>query len=106
MEKAAREVGLRFAGEAFADRAYLPDGTLAPRSMEGAIIRDEEVAIGRVVRMAREGLVRAVDGTDIQIKADSICVHGDNPQAVAFVRAIRAAFAREGIGARPLSEIV
>lgn len=106
MKAAAGEAGLRFAGEVFADRAYMPDGTLAPRSVVGAVIRDEETAIARTVRMVREGLVRAVDGTDVSIAADSVCVHGDNPAAVAFARAIRAALAREGIGLKPLSGIV
>ncbi len=106
MKEAAGEAGLRFAGEVFADRAYMSDGTLAPRSMAGAVIRDEEFAIARTVRMVREGLVRAVDGTEISIAADSVCVHGDNPAAVAFARLIRAALEREGIGLKPLSEIV
>jgi UPF0271 protein len=106
MREAAGEAGLRFASEVFADRAYMPDGTLAPRSMAGAVIRDEETAIARTVRMVREGLVRAADGTDISIAADSVCVHGDNPAAVAFARAIRGALMREGIGLKPLSEFV
>ncbi len=106
MEKAAETSGLRFAREVFADRGYMPDGTLAPRSMAGAFVRDEGEAIGRVVRMIREGRMRAIDGTDIPIRADSVCVHGDNPQAVTFARSIRAALEAEGIGVRALSEIV
>lgn len=106
MEDAAQKTGLRFAREVFADRAYMPDGTLVPRAMPGSVIHDADVAIGRVIRMVREGRVRAVDGTDVALRADSVCVHGDNPEAVAFVRAIRAAFTREGIGVKALSDIV
>ncbi|MDO4267487.1 MAG: 5-oxoprolinase subunit PxpA [Eubacteriales bacterium] len=91
MLQAARDIGLPCASEVFADRAYLRDGSLVPRTQPGAMIEDEDEAVRRVVRMALEGRVTALDGTDIDIKADSVCVHGDGPKALAFVEKIRAA---------------
>lgn len=97
MEKAAKEEGIPFLCEVFADRAYEEDGTLVPRSCPGAMITDENEAIRRVVRMIREGKVKAVTGRDIPIRADSVCVHGDGPKALAFVTALRKAFTENGI---------
>ncbi|MDK2785178.1 MAG: 5-oxoprolinase (ATP-hydrolyzing) subunit, partial [Bacillota bacterium] len=97
MVKAAREVGLKVAQEVFADRAYNPDGTLVPRSQPGSMIHDPEVAIPRAVRMVTEGKVTAITGEEIPIQADSICVHGDNPEAIAFVARIRDALAAAGV---------
>ena len=104
--KAARDIGLPAASEVFADRAYMPDGSLMPRSREGAVIHDEEEAIRRVVRMVKEHKVTACDGSDIDIIPDSICVHGDNEKALTFVTQIRAALEAEGVGIAPLAEIV
>jgi len=88
---AAKEKGIRYANEVFADRAYNPDGTLVSRSLPGSMIHDKEIAISRVIRMVIDGKVMAINGQDINIKADSICVHGDNPEAVEFVKSIREA---------------
>ena len=103
---AAQDIGLPVAREVFADRAYMPDGSLVPRSREGAVIHDEEVAISRVVRMVKEHKVTAIDGTDIEIIPDSICVHGDNVKALTFVTQIRSALAAEGVEIAPLAEFV
>ena len=89
MVNAAKEKGLKAANEVFADRAYNPDGTLVARSLPGSMIHDKNIAISRVIRMVTEGKVTARNGEDIDIKADSICVHGDNPEAVEFVRLIK-----------------
>ncbi len=97
LTKAGKEVGLKVANEVFADRAYNPDGTLVSRKKEGAVIHDTNLAISRVLRMVKEGKVEAINGRDISIQADTICVHGDNPQAVAFVKTIRDTLQREGI---------
>ena len=99
---AAEKAGLRAASEVFADRGYQPDGTLVPRSQPGAMITDETLAIERVVRMVTEGVVTAVDGTDIPLRADSICVHGDGEKALLFVRRIRAALEAKGVALRAL----
>jgi UPF0271 protein len=88
---AAKEKGIRYANEVFADRAYNPDGTLVSRSLPGSMIHDKEIAISRVIRMVTDGKVMAINGQDINIKADSICVHGDNPEVVEFVKSIREA---------------
>lgn len=81
---AAEKAGLRAASEVFADRGYQADGTLVPRSKPGAMITDETQAIERVVRMVTEGVVTAVDGTDVPLRADSICVHGRRRKGAAF----------------------
>lgn len=104
--RCARDMGLRAASEVFADRGYEEDGSLVNRKKEGAMITDENVAIERVVRMIREKTVTAVTGKDIPIEADSVCVHGDGPKALAFVEKIRAALTQQGIEIRPLGEIV
>ncbi len=101
MIEAAREKGLPYASEVFADRNYEEDGSLRARSKPDSIIHDEEECIARVLRMVNEGKVTAVTGRDIDIRADSICVHGDNPKALAFVQRIRDALGGNGIEIRP-----
>ncbi len=100
METAARAIGLPVACEVFADRGYRPDGTLVPRGTPGAMIEDETQAIARVVRMAREGKVTACDGSEVELRADSVCVHGDGPKALAFVEKLREALPADGITLR------
>ncbi|MBS8266741.1 LamB/YcsF family protein [Mesobacillus boroniphilus] len=95
--KAGREKGLQVSQEVFADRSYQPDGSLAPRSHPNAIIHDPDLAIKRVIRMVREGRVEAVDGADIEIKADTICIHGDEPRALDFAVKLKEALKAEGI---------
>ena len=97
MIEAAEAAGLKAASEVFADRAYNDDGTLVSRKLEGAVIKDKELAIKRVVRMVKEGKVESINGNDIAIKADSICVHGDNPKALEFVKNIRETLIAEGV---------
>jgi UPF0271 protein len=104
--RAAKDLGLRAASEVFADRGYEEDGTLVDRRKEGAMITDEDVAIARVVRMIKEGKVTAVTGKDIDIQADSVCVHGDGAKALAFVEKIRAALTQKGIEICSLDKIV
>lgn len=97
MISAAEKTGLRAASEVFADRAYQDDGTLVSRRLPGSVIQDQELAIRRTVRMVKEGRVTSLQGKDIPIRADSICVHGDNPKALEFVKAIREALMAEGV---------
>ncbi|MFB1097476.1 LamB/YcsF family protein [Terribacillus sp. JSM ZJ617] len=87
--RAGEKAGLNVAQEVFADRTYQADGTLTPRSQANAMIHDVTVAVDRVIRMIQEGKVTAVDGTDINIQADTICVHGDEPEALQFVQQLR-----------------
>jgi UPF0271 protein len=100
---AASRAGLAFVTEAFADRGYLPTGRLVPRDQRGALIEDPDIAAERAVRIVAEGRVRAVNGTDVEIFAESICVHGDTPGAVAIARAVRAALGDAGIELAPFA---
>lgn len=93
----AQQQGLPYACEVFADRAYEPDGSLVARTKEGAMITDENEAVSRVLGMILQGEVKAVDGSVIKIKADSVCVHGDGVKALAFVEKLREAFKENGI---------
>ncbi|HLT85603.1 MAG TPA: 5-oxoprolinase subunit PxpA [Phototrophicaceae bacterium] len=97
IEEEARAAGLRPVVEAFADRACLPDGTLVPRSRPGAVVTDPQEVADRVVRMATEGTVTAVDGTAVRVRAESVCVHGDTPGAVALATAVREALDAAGV---------
>ena len=104
--EAGRKAGLRVASEVFADRAYQADGSLVPRKQPGAVIHDKDQAIARTVRMVTQGKVTAVTGEEVSIQAHSICVHGDNPSAVEFVKNIRAALTAQGVEIVPLAQIV
>ena len=95
--RAAQELGLQTAAEVFADRNYNSDGTLVSRTEPDALLHDPAAAAERVVRMLMEGKVRAVDGSDVSVKAETICLHGDKPDAVEFARTLRAHLEREGI---------
>lgn len=106
MVDAAKQVGLRVASEVFADRAYLDDGNLVPRSQPGAVIHDNALAISRVIDMVTKGTVISITGKEVPIKADSICVHGDNPKAVEFVHEIRKALTDVGVTLVNLDELV
>lgn len=106
MVDAARCTRLKVASEVFADRAYNDDGTLVARTKYGAVITDEEMAIKRVIRMVSENKVRTINGIDIPIKADSICVHGDGIKALEFVKKISKALEKENIKITSLGEIV
>lgn len=97
----ANEAGLATVTEAFADRGYAPGGTLLPRSAPGALLHDPAQVAERMIRMVTTGLVRAQDGTDVAVVADSICVHGDSPGAVEMAGAVRQALVAAGVGIRP-----
>lgn len=93
----ARDAGLRVVSEAFADRAYTPQGALVSRREKGAVLHDPEQIAQRMLRLAQKGVIEAVDGSVVRIEADSICVHGDSPDAVAIARQLRARLEAEGI---------
>lgn len=106
MAKLGEKMGARIAQEVFADRAYHADGSLVSRKEKGAVIQDEEEVIQRAKRMVLQNEVETIEGERIPIQADSICVHGDNPQAVRFVQKIRQALEAEGVEIRPLGEFL
>ena len=97
---AGQSHGLQIACEVFADRNYLADGWLVPRSRPDALLHDPEQAAPRVLRMLREGRVRSVDGPDVEVRPETICLHGDNPEAVGFARALRLRLEQEGVAFR------
>lgn len=86
----AREQGLRVVAEAFADRAYTPSGALVSRREPGAVLHDPALIAERMLRLVSEGVVEAIDGSLVRLQADSVCVHGDSPDAVAIARQVRA----------------
>ena len=106
MLEAGKQLGLRVASEVFADRAYEDDGTLVSRTKPGAMITDEDEAVARVIRMILEHRVTSINGKEIEICPDSVCVHGDSAKALLFVRKIRTALEQEGITIQPLHKIV
>ncbi|WP_300015296.1 5-oxoprolinase subunit PxpA [Pseudonocardia sp.] len=97
---AAEAAGLRAVPEFFADRGYSASGTLVPRSEPGALLHDPAEVAGRVRRLLADGLVRAVDGTEVAVRAESVCLHGDSPGAVGMAAAVRAGLEAAGIGLR------
>jgi UPF0271 protein len=99
----AESEGLRTVPEAFADRGYTKEATLVPRSEPGALVTDPDEVARRVVRMAVEHEVAAVDGTTVSVEAESICVHGDSPGAVEIARAVRSALDAAGVVVRPFA---
>ncbi|WP_020108584.1 LamB/YcsF family protein [Nocardia sp. 348MFTsu5.1] len=97
------ERGLRVVREAFADRGYTPAGTLVPRGEEGALLHDPSTVADRVLRMVTDKIVVAVDGSEIAIDVDSVCVHGDSPAAVAMAVAVRELLTAEGVEVEPFT---
>jgi 5-oxoprolinase (ATP-hydrolysing) subunit A len=97
----AKQAGLRTVTEAFADRGYTPDATLVPRSRPGALLSDPRQVAERMVSLVTSGKIQAVDGTDIGVRADSICVHGDTPGAVEMAVLVREALTAAGVEIRP-----
>jgi UPF0271 protein len=95
--EAGRRIGLRVANEVFADRTYQADGSLTPRSVAGALITDEEAAAEQVLSMVREGRVRTLQGTYVAVAADTICIHGDGPNAVGFAKRLGERLRQAGV---------
>ena len=83
----------------------MPDGSLVSRRRDDAYVHDAGEAVQRAIRMAREGKVRAVDGNDIGIRVDTICIHGDGAHAAEFARRLREGFEAEGISVRPIGAV-
>jgi UPF0271 protein len=97
LARAGESHGLQIAHEVFADRNYLADGSLVPRSRADALLNNPEDAAARVMRMLREGKVRSVEGDDVEVRVETICVHGDTPGAVEFARELRSRLESHGV---------
>ena len=102
----AAEMGLRVARETFADRAFTAEGTLVPRSQEGSVIHDVDEVVERCVKMVTEGKATAITGEEIEIHADSLCLHGDNPGAVEMAKAVSEGLERAGAEIVPMNQLV
>ncbi|MBF4607695.1 LamB/YcsF family protein [Curtobacterium sp. VKM Ac-1393] len=100
---AAERRGLRAVAESFADRAYEPDGSLVSRSTPDSVLHDPDEVAARVLRMVTEGVTTAVDGSELRVGAESVCVHGDSPGAVAMARAIRALLTEHDVSIAPFA---
>lgn len=98
LTRAGSKIGLRVANEVFADRTYQDSGNLTSRKSANALITDEDVAGAQCLRMVKEGLITTTNGTDIAIKADTICLHGDGEHAAIFAAKIHTLFKEENIG--------
>lgn len=103
MIEAARQAGLTPVEEVFADRGYMPDGSLVPRGRPGALIEDEEEALAQTLSLVRDRRVTAIDGSSVPVNAQSVCLHGDGAHALAFARRIRQRLDAEGIAVRPVA---
>jgi UPF0271 protein len=103
MREAAAAAGLRFAAEAFVDRAYDARGRLVPRSRPGAVIGDPAAAAAAALRLARDRTVVAIDGRELAVEADTLCLHGDNPRALDVARAVREALQGAGLSVQALA---
>jgi UPF0271 protein len=101
----AERAGLASAAEAFADRAYQPDGQLVSRTQEGAVLHDATAVAERMVRFATDGVIRAIDGTDVAVAAQSICVHGDSPGSVAMAAETKRLLQDAGITVAPFAGV-
>lgn len=106
LQEIGKRYGIRIAFEAFPDRAYRSDGTLVPRREKGAVIHDHEMVAKRALKMTLEGTVISMDGTEIELKADTLCVHGDNPAAVQMVKKIREELKNAGVTVIPMKWFV
>ena len=100
----AERAGIRCAFEAFADRSYRADGTLVPRGEPGAVIQNTEQAVAQAMSIVRHGRVNVQEGTQIPLRGDTICIHGDGENALELARALRTAFERDGVSVRPPGE--
>jgi UPF0271 protein len=101
--RAGEQAGLKTANEVFADRTYQADGSLTPRAQPDAMIHDPALALAQVKRMLEEGKVKSTNGLDVAVKADTLCIHGDEAGAVEFARRIRAALDADGVRVAAIS---
>jgi 5-oxoprolinase (ATP-hydrolysing) subunit A len=106
LERAAARLGLRMAHEIYADRAYDDDGNLAPRKLPGSVIHDADAAADRVLEMISEGAIIAKSGKRIPVAIDTVCVHGDHPDAVVMARTVRRRLEAAGVVLKPMHQLI
>jgi UPF0271 protein len=106
LEGIGKRRGIRIAFEFFADRAYNTDGSLVSRKLPGAVIHDNDVVAHKVVKLVKEGRVKTIAGSEIELKAETICVHGDNPKALALVKKIRETLKAAGVTVKPPADFL
>ncbi|MSP50257.1 MAG: LamB/YcsF family protein [Alphaproteobacteria bacterium] len=106
MERAGQRHNLRMAREIYADRTYQDDGTLTSRKQPGSVLHDPEAAAARVLQMVRERAIVSVSGKRVPVAIDTICVHGDSPDAVAMARRVREVLEADGVRIRPMAEVI
>jgi len=104
MVQAAKEVGVRFVEEVYADRVYNPDGTLQSRKIPGSVIHDPEKAAKQALTIIQQGYVLAHDGTKVKVKPDTLCIHGDTPGAIAILQKIREELKKASIAVKPMGQ--
>ncbi len=104
MVQAAKEVGVRYVEEVYADRVYNPDGTLQSRKIAGSVIHDPEKAAKQALTIMKEGYVLAHDGTKVKVKPDTLCVHGDTPTAISILQKIREELKKASIAVKPMGQ--
>jgi len=106
LESIGKRRGIRIAFEFFADRAYNTDGSLVSRKLPGAVIHENDVVAAKVLKFVKEGKVKTIEGSDIELKAETICVHGDNPKALALVKKIRETLGGAGVAVKPVATFI
>jgi UPF0271 protein len=106
MAKVAEELGLKVAFEAFIDRGYTSDGRLAPRGAPGALITDMNKIMERVISVVDKGMVVSVDGKPIEIRAHTLCIHGDSPNAVEIARTVSQKLREFGVEVAPIARVI
>jgi UPF0271 protein len=106
LEAIGKRRGIRVAFEFFADRAYNTDGSLVSRKLPGAVIHDNDVVAAKVLKLVKQGKVKTIEGSEIELKAETICVHGDNPKALALVKKIRETLNAAGVTVKPPSDFL
>ena len=105
-EAAAAEQGIPFAAEAFADRGYMADGSLVPRDKHGAFIHDPNEAAARMLKLIKDGTIETPDGQTLKLKAHTICMHGDNPDAVKMAEVVKATLEKNGVTVKNLKGVL
>jgi UPF0271 protein len=106
LEAMGQRLGIRIGFEFFGDRAYNSDGSLVSRRLPGAVVHDRDLVAEKILRLVKDGTVSCIDGTEIALKADTICVHGDNPTALELVRKIRQTLASSGVEVAPVRDFL